>query len=83
MLSKNLKISIVIKNIIGFEDTLMHKAERPGIFSNSFTHYQADKKRVICGQILLEIHQTEHSLVQFQGEHLRNSYCFLLVHLTI
>ena len=33
------KISIVIKNEIESEDTLMHKAERPSnYFSNSFKH---------------------------------------------
>ena len=37
------KISIVIKNVIGSENTLMHKAERPGnYFSYSFTHKQAE-----------------------------------------
>ena len=38
----------------------MHKAERPSIFSNTFTHNQAEqiKKGVICVQILLEIHLT-------------------------
>ena len=43
----------------------MHKAERPSnYFSNSFTHYQANG--VICVQILLDIHQTEHSRVHVQ-----------------
>ena len=49
---ENLKnISIVIKNVIGSEDTLMHKAI---IFSNAFKHNQAEqiKKGVICVQIL-------------------------------
>ena len=53
-----------IKNVIGSEGILMHKTENSSNnFSNSFTHYQAEeiKKRVICVQILLEIHQTEHS----------------------
>ena len=63
---KILKISIVIKNVIGFEDTLMHKAI---IFSNSFTHNHSEKikKGAICVQILLEIHLTENSIVNFQG----------------
>ena len=58
---KNLKISIVIKNVIGSEDILMHKADRPSnYFSNTFTHNEAEqiKKGVICVQILLEIHLT-------------------------
>ena len=57
-------MSIVIKNVMGFADTLMHNAEHPcNYFSNAFTHYQAEqiKKGVMCVQILLEIHQTEHS----------------------
>ena len=38
------------------------------IFSNSFTHNQAEKiKKVICVQILLEIHLTEHGRFHFQG----------------
>ena len=38
------KISIVIKNVIGSEDTLMHKAERPSnYFSNTFKHNQAEQ----------------------------------------
>ena len=52
------KKSIVIKNVIKSEDTLMHKAERPSnYFSNTFTHNHAEqiKKGVICVQILLEI----------------------------
>ena len=34
-----------------------------------FAHYLAEqiKKGVICVQILLEIHQTEHSRVHFEG----------------
>ena len=51
---ENLKISIVIKNINGSEDPLMHKAEGPSnIFFNSFTHYQAEQKKkgIICVQI--------------------------------
>ena len=51
---ENLKISIVIKNINGSEDPLMHKAEGPSsFFFNSFTHYQAEqiKKGIICVQI--------------------------------
>ena len=47
------KISIVIKNEYGFEDTLMYKAECPIIFSNTFTHNQTEqiKKGVSCVQI--------------------------------
>ena len=58
---ENLKISIVIKNVIWCEKTLMHKAERPSIFfPNSFTYNQAQQiqKGVICVQILLEIDLT-------------------------
>ena len=43
---KNLKKSIVIKNINGSEEPLMHKAECPSnIFFNSFTHFQAEQIR--------------------------------------
>ena len=48
----------------------MHKAECPSnYFSNSFTYNQAGqiKKGVICVQILLEIHLTEHGRFHFQG----------------
>ena len=51
---ENLKISIVIKNVNGSEDTLVHKVSVLAIiFPNSFTHYQAEqkKKEVICVQI--------------------------------
>ena len=61
---------MVIKNVIGSEDTLVHKAERPSnYFSNSFIHNQAEqiKKGVICIQILLEKHLTEHCSFHFQG----------------
>ena len=39
------------------------------IFSNYFTYNQAEqiKKEVICVQILLEIHLTEHGRFHFQG----------------
>ena len=50
----------------------MHKAEGPSnyFFSNSFTYNQAEqiKKGVICVQILLEIHLTEHGRFHFQGQ---------------
>ena len=49
----------------------MHKAVRPSNYiSNSFTYNQAEqtKKGVICVQILLEIHLTEHSRFHFQGQ---------------
>ena len=58
---KDLKISIVIKNVITSEDPLMHKTERTSnYFFQYFTHIQAEqiKKGVICVQILLEIHLT-------------------------
>ena len=58
---ESLKKSIVIKNVIGSKDTMMHKAVSPSnYFSNTFTHYQAEqiKKGVICVQILLKIHLT-------------------------
>ena len=67
---KNLKISIVIKNVIWSEETLMHRAVPPSnyFFSNSFTDNQAKqiKKEVICVQILLEIHLTEHGRFHFK-----------------
>ena len=52
------KISIIIKNIIGSEDTLMHKAERPSNYfsPNTFTHNQVEWIRLNCVQVLLEIH---------------------------
>ena len=60
-----------IKNVIWSEKTLMHKAERPSncFFTNSSTYNQAEqiKKGVICVQILLEIHLTEHGRFHFQG----------------
>ena len=56
------KISIVIKNVFGSKNTLMHKAERPSnsFFSNTFTHKQDKQieKEVICVRLLLEIHLT-------------------------
>ena len=48
----------------------MLKAKRPGnYFANCFTHNQAEqiKKIVICVQMLLEIHQSKHGKVHFQG----------------
>ena len=63
------KISIIIKNVIWPEKTLKHEAVRPSnyFFSNSFTYNQAEqiKKEVICVQILLEIHLTEHGRFHF------------------
>ena len=69
---KNLKkTSIIIKYIIWSEKNLMHKAERPSnyFFPYSFTYNQAEqlKKGVICVQIFLEIHLTEHRRFHFQG----------------
>ena len=49
---------------------MMHKAKRPSnYFFNYFTYNQAEqiKKRVICVQILLEIHLTERGRFHFQG----------------
>ena len=40
---KSKKNSIVIKNVIGSEDTLMHKAGRPSNFFISFIHSQAEQ----------------------------------------
>ena len=34
---ENLKVSIIIKKVIGYEDTLMHKADRPSNFL--FQHF--------------------------------------------
>ena len=48
----------------------MNKAQCPSnYFSNSLTYNQAEqiKKEVICVQILLEIHLTEHGRFHFQG----------------
>ena len=48
-------------HVIGSEDTLMHKAERPSNYSsNTFTHNEAEqiKKGVSCVLILLEIDVT-------------------------
>ena len=48
----------------------MHKAERPSnYFSSSFIQYQTKqiKTGIACVQILLEIHQTEHSRVHFKS----------------
>ena len=64
-------MSIVIKNVIWYEKSLMHKAVRPSnyFFSSFFSYNQAEqiKKGVICVQILLEIHLTEHGRFHFQG----------------
>ena len=41
---ENLKISIIIKNVIVAEDTMMHSAESVlAIFFNTFTHNQAEQ----------------------------------------
>ena len=59
----------------------MHKAMRPSnyFFSNFLTYNQAEKikKEVICVQILLEIHLTEHGRFHFQGR--TNFYIPVLV----
>ena len=78
---ENLKISIVIKNVIESEDTLVHKAVRPiNYFSNTFTHYQAEqiKKGVICVQILLEIRLTCTQFSPFQSR-LTSSHTVLVI----
>ena len=58
----------------------MHKAVRPSnyFFSNSFRYNQAEqiKKEVICVQILLEIHLTEHGRFHFQGRTTFNTPVF-------
>ena len=55
-------MNIIIYNVNGSEETLMHKAERLSnyFFSNTFTNNQGEqmKKGVICVQIFLEIHLT-------------------------
>ena len=65
------KISIIIKNIIWSEITLMHQAVHPSNYflSNSFIYNQAEqiKKGVICIQILLEIQLAEQGRFHFQG----------------
>ena len=66
---KNLKHEHCIKKVTGSEVTLTHKAQLPSnYFFSSSTRYQAEqiKKGVICVQIFIEIHQTEHSRVHFQ-----------------
>ena len=58
---QNLKRKHCYKNVIGSEDTLMHKAEHLiNYFSNTFTHNEAEqiRKGVSCVQILLEKHLT-------------------------
>ena len=58
----------------------MHKAVRPSnYFPSSFTYNQAEqiKKAVICVQILLEIHLTEHGRSHFKGR--RTFYTPVLV----
>ena len=42
---EKLKKSIVIKNVIGSEDTMMHKAVRPSnhFFSNTFAYNQTEQ----------------------------------------
>ena len=54
---ENLKISIIIKNVVWSEKTLMHKAECPSsyFFQFVFTYNQAEqiKKGVSCVQVLL------------------------------
>ena len=52
---------LYLKKEIWSKDILMHEAERPiNYFSNTFTHNQAEQimKRLICVQILLQIHRT-------------------------
>ena len=49
----------------------MHTAERPSnyFFPFFFTYNQSEQKKkgVICVQILLDIHLTEHGRFHFQG----------------
>ena len=68
---ENLKNKRCYQHVIWSEKTLMHKAERPSnCFIYSFTYNQVEqiKKGVICVQILLEIHLTEHGGFHFQGQ---------------
>ena len=64
------KINIVIK-IVNWSEKLrcIKQCVLAIIFSNSFIYNQAEqiKKEVICVQILLEIHLTEHGRIHFQG----------------
>ena len=64
-------MSIIVKNVIWSEKTLMHKAERPSnyFFSNSFTYDQAEqiKKRSNLCPNLLEIHLTQNDRFHCQG----------------
>ena len=64
--AKIYKISNVIKNVIC---KCTKQSSLAIIFSNSFTYNQAEqiKKGVICVQILLYIHLTEHGRFHFQG----------------
>ena len=60
---------------------MVHKAERPSnYFSFTFTHNQAEqiKKRVICVQILLEIHLTLNTVESISG--LNNFIIYCLGH---
>ena len=59
--AKILKSKHRYQKVAGSEVTFMHKAS---IFL-ALSHYQAEqiKKGVICPQIVLEIHQTEHRSV--------------------
>ena len=60
-------ISIVIKNVIWSEKTLMHKAVHPSNYFFQFFQAEQIKKGVFCVQISLEIHLTEHGRFHFQG----------------
>ena len=67
---ENLKISIVIKNVIWSEKNLMQKAVHPSNYFFQCLHYnQAEqiRKEVICVKILFEIYLTEHGSFHFQG----------------
>ena len=61
----------VIKNVIWPEKTSMHKAVHPSnYFFQTLSHMirlSRYRKGVICVQILLEIHLTEHGRFHFQG----------------
>ena len=68
---ENLKISIVIKNVIWSENTLMHKAVHPSnyFFSNSFTYNQAEQiqKEVNLCPNFVRNNLTKHGRFHYQG----------------
>ena len=64
--AKYKKISIVITKLTGSEVLLRIKKRVLAIIFFQFFQAKQIKKGVVCVQILLEIHQTEHSRVHFQ-----------------